>query len=238
MLRALFYFNLVRAYGGVPVIMDIPQEYTDSRGHLRASTEEVYIRILADLTNALESDNLYRSTNSEEKAPTGRVDKYVAEALLGKVFLSMPNDITEAAYPNVEAWKDISKHPNITAFYPETTTTQYEAAKYYLEDVTNNGGYDLLTTFSDLFKPANKHSCESIWEVEYKTGQAEGLGSPFYTLFRRHPIHHVIQPTQTDISRLLFQIKETAPAPQPVISWIWQKMGLHVPRLSIRSTQI
>ena len=95
----------------------------------------------------------------------------------------MPNDITEAAYPNVEAWKDISKHPNITAFYPETTTTQYEAAKYYLEDVTNNGGYDLLTTFSDLFKPANKHSCESIWEVEYKTGQAEGLGSPFYTLF-------------------------------------------------------
>lgn len=182
-LRALFYFNLVRAYGGVPVIMDIPQEYTDSRGHLRASTEEVYIRILADLTNALESDNLYRSTNSEEKVPTGRVDKYVAEALLGKVFLSMPNDITEAAYPNVEAWKDISKHPNITAFYPETTTTQYEAAKYYLEDVTNNGGYDLLTTFSDLFKPANKHSCESIWEVEYKTGQAEGLGSPFYTLF-------------------------------------------------------
>ena len=34
-----------------------------------------------------------------------------------------------------------------------------------------------------LFKPTNKHSSESIWEVEYKTGQAEGLGSPFYTLF-------------------------------------------------------
>ena len=133
-LRALFYFNLVRAYGGVPIIMDIPQEYTDSRGHLRASAEEVYIRILTDLTSAIESNNLYRSTNSGEKTPTGRVDKYVAEALLGKVLLSMPNDITEAAYPDVETWKDISINPNITVFYPKTTTTQYEAAKYYLED--------------------------------------------------------------------------------------------------------
>ena len=67
-LRALFYFNLVRAYGGVPIIMDIPQEYTDSRGHLRASTEEVYIRILTDLTTAIESNNLYRSTNSNRKS--------------------------------------------------------------------------------------------------------------------------------------------------------------------------
>ena len=182
-LRALFYFNLVRAYGGVPIIMDIPQEYTDSRGHLRASTEEVYIRILTDLTTAIESNNLYRSTNNGEKTPTGRVNKYAAEALLGKVLLSMPNDITEAAYPNVEAWKDISANPNITVFYPETTTTQYEAAKYYLEDVINNGGYELYPNFSELFKPTNKHSSESIWEVEYKTGQVEGLGSPFYTLF-------------------------------------------------------
>ena len=182
-LRALFYFNLVRAYGGVPIIMDIPQEYTDSRGHLRASTEEVYIRILTDLTTAIEYNNLYRSTNNGEKTPTGRVNKYAAEALLGKVLLSMPNDITEAAYPNVEAWKDISANPNITVFYPETTTTQYEAAKYYLEDVINNGGYELYPNFSELFKPTNKHSSESIWEVEYKTGQAEGLGSPFYTLF-------------------------------------------------------
>lgn len=182
-LRALFYFNLVRAYGGVPIIMDIPQEYTDSRGHLRASTEEVYIRILTDLTTAIESNNLYRSTNSGEKTPTGRVNKYAAEALLGKVLLSMPNDITEAAYPNVEAWKDISANPNITVFYPEMSTTQYEAAKYYLEDVINNGGYELYPNFSELFKPTNKHSSESIWEVEYKTGQAEGLGSPFYTLF-------------------------------------------------------
>ena len=206
--------------------MDIPQEYTDSRGHLRASTEEVYIRILTDLTTAIESNNLYRSTNNGEKTPTGRVNKYAAEALLGKVLLSMPNDITEAAYPNVEAWKDISANPNITVFYPETTTTQYEAAKYYLEDVINNGGYELYPNFSELFKPTNKHSSESIWEVEYKTGQAEGLGSPFYTLFSPASYAPAIKPTQTDISHLPFQIKEMAHAHRPDILWTWQRNGI------------
>lgn len=135
----------------------------------------------------------------------------------------MPNDITEAAYPDVETWKDISINPNITVFYPKTTTTQYEAAKYYLEDVINNGGYELYPNFSELFKSTNKHSCESIWEVEYKTGQVEGLGSPFYTLSHLLLMHLVIKPIQTDISRLPFQIKETVHAHRPDILWIWQK---------------
>lgn len=182
-IRALYYFNLVRAYGGVPIIMDIPEEYTDSRGHLRASTTDVYVRIISDLNEAIDSGKLYRGTNNSEKVPTGRVNKYVAEALLGKVFLSMPNDITERAYPNVNAWKDISVDPTITSLYPETTTTQYEAAKFYLDDVVKNGGYVLVAPYANLFKPANKHSTESLWEAEYATGQAEGLGSPFYTSF-------------------------------------------------------
>ena len=181
-LRALFYFNLVRAYGGVPLIMDVPEDYTSSKGHLRASVTDVYVRIITDLTEAIQSGRLYRGTNNSEKAPTGRANKYVAEALLGKVFLSMPNEITEAAYPNVPAWKNITAEPSITAFYPEVFT-QYEAAKFYLDDVVTNGGYSLLPNYSYLFTPAYKHSSESLWEAEYASGQAEGLGSPFYTSF-------------------------------------------------------
>lgn len=188
--------------------MDIPQEYTDSRGHLRASAEEVYIRILTDLTSAIESNNLYRSTNSGEKTPTGRVDKYVAEALLGKVLLSMPNDITEAAYPDVETWKDISINPNITVFYPKTTTTQYEAAKYYLEDVINNGGYELYPNFSELFKSTNKHSCESIWEVEYKPVKWKDWEVRSILFSHLLLMHLVIKPIQTDISRLPFKSRK------------------------------
>lgn len=180
-MRALFYFNLVRAYGGVPLVLDVPTEYTDSREHTRASITEVYTRIITDLIDAIESGNLLRATDNTEKVPTGRVDKYVAEALLGKVFISLPNDVTEQAYPNVSAWKNIAEEPAIIALYPGSLT-QYEAAQYYLNDVVDNGGYALID-FPNLFKPDYKHSSESLWEVEFKSGQTEGLGSPFYTAF-------------------------------------------------------
>lgn len=180
-MRALFYFNLVRAYGGVPLVLDVPTEYTDSREHVRASVADVYVRIITDLIDAIESGSLLRSTDNSEKVPTGRVDKYVAEALLGKVFISMPNEVTENAYPNVPAWKNIGEDPAIVALYPGTST-QYEAAKYYLQDVVANGGYSLIN-FKDLFVPSNKHSSESLWEVEYSGSQTESLGSPFYTAF-------------------------------------------------------
>lgn len=181
-LRALFYFNLVRAYGDVPLVLDIPEEYTDARGHAREPVVNVYIQIISDLEDAINSHCLYRAEDSNETVPTGRINQYAAEALLGKVFLSLPNDVTEAAYPSVSAWKDISADEGIVSLYPDVST-QYEAAKYYLSDVINNGGYDLLPSFADLFKPENKHSVESIWEVEYKTGLTEVLGSPFYTFF-------------------------------------------------------
>lgn len=182
-LRALFYFNLVRAYGGVPLVLDVPATYADSREHDRASAADVYLRIITDLTEAINSGNLYRSASNTEKVPSGRVNKYAAEALLGKVLLSLPNAITATAYPNVPAWSDASASNDIISLYPEGTSTQYEAARYYLNDVIVNGGYSLLAKFSDLFIPENKHSSESIWEVEYLGGQTEGLGSPFYTAF-------------------------------------------------------
>ena len=182
-LRALFYFNLVRAYGGVPIILDIPEEYKAARKHIRASVEDGYIQIINGLNTAIESGMLYRSSTGDESVPTGRVDLYAAKSLLGKVFLSMPNDITEAAYPNVPAWKNISEHESIIELYPEGCASQYEAARYWLQDVVTNGGYSLNPSFRNLFDPAYKHSSESIWEVEYMTGQAEGLGSPFYTMF-------------------------------------------------------
>jgi len=181
-LRALFYFNLVRAYGGVPIVLDVPAGYTDARTHVRASAESVYIRIITDLKEAIAAGCLYRSaTNS--KVPTGRVDVYVAKALLGKVFVSLPDETTAAAYPDVPAWRDLGNSPQMLLMYPAGAATKWEAAKYSLDDVVSNGGYDLFPSFSGLFKPENKHSCESLWEAEYLGSQTEDVGSNFYTNF-------------------------------------------------------
>ncbi|MBO8449024.1 MAG: RagB/SusD family nutrient uptake outer membrane protein [Bacteroidetes bacterium] len=178
-LRALFYFNLVRVFGDVPIVLDIPDSYSDAGDDVRMSVELVYEQILKDLTDAVNS-GLMQGKNA---TPTGRVNLYAAEALLGKVFLNIPDEITARAYPNVPAYSDISNSPKLFAYFPELTATKWEAAKYYLDDVVNNGGYSLMGTFSDLFKPANKNNIESIWEVEFKGDQTESMGSSFYTQF-------------------------------------------------------
>jgi hypothetical protein len=93
--RALSYFNLVRAFGDVPLILTPTAEDTDLKvpRNLKA---EVYKQILADLTEASLLPNGYAST-AETK---GRATDFAAKALLAKVQLyngTVTNVYTEAA---------------------------------------------------------------------------------------------------------------------------------------------
>lgn len=176
-LRALFYFNLVRAYGGVPLVLDVPDTYEDASKHIRVPAKDIYLQIITDLEQAIESNRLGTKTTT----PKGRVYDNFAKGLLAKVFLSLPDNITETAYPNVPAWKDISTDLDVVSLYPNETSTKWEATKSILEDIIINGNYELMTSFADLFKPANKHNSESVFEVEYMSNQLTNQGSPFYT---------------------------------------------------------
>lgn len=80
--RGFFYFNLVRAYGGVPLVTKIqkPDEYDQPC----ASADVIYQQIIDDLTFA--ANNL--PTRDEwGEAERGRVTKGTAEGLLAKVYL-------------------------------------------------------------------------------------------------------------------------------------------------------
>ncbi|MEX0275320.1 MAG: RagB/SusD family nutrient uptake outer membrane protein, partial [Flavobacteriaceae bacterium] len=80
-LRAWAYFRLVRLYGGVPIVLN--PEYSEGNSQLpRASVEEVYQQILADLQFAI----THLPTSRTERA---RVDQWVAKALRAKVYLTM-----------------------------------------------------------------------------------------------------------------------------------------------------
>ena len=82
-LRALFYFNLVRLYGGVPLVLhDATSVDLDALKANRASTAEVYAQIIADLTDA---ENLPKVSGSE----LGRASGGAAKALLAKVYLTL-----------------------------------------------------------------------------------------------------------------------------------------------------
>lgn len=89
-LRALYYFNLVRQFGGVPMVLTpiTAQEATDIK---RSSEEEVYASIISDLNEAVT-----QFSNASDVAEDGRASIGAAQALLGKVYL------TARRYPEAE----------------------------------------------------------------------------------------------------------------------------------------
>ncbi|HRP54534.1 RagB/SusD family nutrient uptake outer membrane protein [Agriterribacter sp.] len=81
-LRALYYFNLVRQYGGVPLVIT-PVTGKEAVEIKRSSEDEVYQLIISDLNNA--QDYLSKAATVEEK---GRANQSAALGILGKVYLT------------------------------------------------------------------------------------------------------------------------------------------------------
>lgn len=88
-LRAYYYFNLVRLFGDVPLFVDKKLGVSDFGTLQRSPKAEVYAQIEKDLKAAIAT---LPPTNSQK----GRVTKYAAQALLGKVLL-YEGKFTEAA---------------------------------------------------------------------------------------------------------------------------------------------
>jgi starch-binding outer membrane protein, SusD/RagB family len=81
-IRALNYFNLVRLYGAVPLILeDSPNPVTNP--YSRTPVEEVYSQITSDLEDAVN-----KLPDSWSDTP-GRPTSWVARGILSKVYLTM-----------------------------------------------------------------------------------------------------------------------------------------------------
>ncbi len=82
-LRGFYYFQLVKVFGGVPLV-DFVVDSSDKWQQPRATAEEVYAKIIDDLTKA-ESLLWEKSEYAEEDL--GRATKGAAQAMLCKVYL-------------------------------------------------------------------------------------------------------------------------------------------------------
>jgi tetratricopeptide (TPR) repeat protein len=82
-LRALYYFNLVRYFGDVPLILDL--KTVDDAVIARTSKAEVYNQIIEDLTFA---ENHLPLRSEYPDSDEGRVNKGATKILLGKVYLT------------------------------------------------------------------------------------------------------------------------------------------------------
>jgi hypothetical protein len=100
-LRAYFYFFLVRAYGGVPLVTEplAPSEFTQTR----ATAEQVYDQIEQDLTAAIAALPLEYAA-----ADMGRATRGAAQALLGQAYLYQGD--YENAYTNLRAVIDSGEY--------------------------------------------------------------------------------------------------------------------------------
>ena len=141
-LRAFFYFELVRAFGGVPIVKEFGK-ITPAEANIKKSSDiEVYNFIAEDLEAALVLPVEYSSSSlSKSKATRGAV-----YALLAKVYAQRPDrDYTKVlAYCN-------------------------EVAKL---------GYDLHSSYDQLFDGLNYHTRETIFLVQYIASSPETNWGP------------------------------------------------------------
>src|SRR5688500_13492570 len=91
-LRALAYFNLVRLYGGVPLVLERFENIDESYQKGRNTVDEIYAQIISDLKNA----ETLLTTNRNSGDMSGRADKGIALSLLGSVYLTQKK-FSEAA---------------------------------------------------------------------------------------------------------------------------------------------
>jgi len=90
-LRALFYWRLVRTFGGVPLIdtiVDPTNQASVNNANVRASKTAIYNLIISDFSDA--ADSLF-SRSEYQAADLGRATKGAANGYLSKVYMYLKN---------------------------------------------------------------------------------------------------------------------------------------------------
>ncbi|HEY9007502.1 MAG TPA: RagB/SusD family nutrient uptake outer membrane protein [Ohtaekwangia sp.] len=126
-LRGYYYFELVKFFGDVPLILDKRLSSSEISAQQRTPAAEVYAQIEKDLTVA-------GATLDWTAAEKGRITKGAALSLLGKVYL----------YQN-----------------------KFDQAAAVLDQVINEGPYELFGDFSTLFRLVNEGNSETVFDIQY-----------------------------------------------------------------------
>lgn len=154
-LRGYFYFELVRNFGGVPLItgFQLPEEI---QGITRASEEDIYAFIEEDLKAAA---SVLPKRSEYAAADMGRATSGAALGLLGKVYLYQ------------EKWTEAREV--LQKLVPESG--------YNGEDAQTSE-YKLLDNFGDVWDVNHDNSEESLFEVQYEYHESLLVGGSLSTI--------------------------------------------------------
>jgi len=144
-LRAYYYFDLVRLFGNVPLILKTlsSSEYNQKQ----SPPEAVYAQIAQDLTEAINVLPAYKNIPATE---LGRVTSDAARGLMMRAWLYYTGYYKKNELPGVSAQKILE----------------------ISETLINSSGHDLLPNFADVFMavpPYNHNNRESVFEIQYSS---------------------------------------------------------------------
>ena len=161
-IRAFYYFELYRIYGGVPLRLGvevIDGELDPTKLYMpRANASEVMAQIKDDLQKSLTyfgSENIFDPYGMGKKVYW---NKAATESLIGEVYL----------------W-----NAKVTTGDNSASLADLAVAKQHLENVANNYGLKMLTDFPRVFDATNKANDEIIFAIRYAEGEASNNANQY-----------------------------------------------------------
>jgi hypothetical protein len=142
-LRALCYFDLVRNFGDVPLVLTPIELFSDSLMYpSRSSAAEIYSTIIEDLKFAEANCYTEKQIASNNK---GMVSSGAASSLLGKVYLQRASTAFADPQDNQNALTALNK-------------------------VIDSKAYSLVPNYPDVFDNAKKNGPEHIFSIQFGPG--------------------------------------------------------------------
>ena len=149
-LRAYHYFNLVKLYGGVPLVLETIKSADPAEVRVpRNSVDEVYAQIIADLEAAAAAlpDVYLENGQPSLGISKARATRGAANAILAKVYAQKP----------VPDYNRVIEYANLV--------------------INSPAGYTLLPDYTQLFDGSHYNNTESIIEMQFIGGN-EGTWGP------------------------------------------------------------
>ena len=155
-LRAYYYFNLTQMFEQVPLVTKVPENVGAAQQYPKLGTvEEIYGAIAADLKEAIEN---MPSTPLVPVTGKGHVTKWVAEGLLGRVYLFYTGFYSDKLSQSITTLPvyDFEKDE----LSSETIDKTYVTEK--INDCVNNSGHKLLDDFRQLWAYSNEETAKDF----------------------------------------------------------------------------
>lgn len=183
-MRALFYFDLVRSFGGVPKVTSI-LTVSESQATPRASEDEIYALIISDLTDAIDKLPLPGSI------ATGRATQGAAVALLGKVYIYREDWQNALTYLNKVSDYGYALESNFADLW-KLTNENNEEVIFSMKYTANTNGHVMSSDFIPYFgvegiSPTGLETADLSWSLHKKFEDADTRKAATITEYWRAP---------------------------------------------------